>query len=359
MKNVNTRYGTLHEFQNSTNTDQRSRVQPDALINSKPQIDEKMNSFYLDLFKTKAHIGFKDWNKDMSTYLLGSRNNISIIDLKLTLINLRKTLKFLESLKTIEQDGLSVNSFSVQVLSGLNQIEGAAKLRSEAASIDYKVKKSTLPHVLFVNTSNKFSELIKQVGFETKQSFINERWVGGTLTNWKQSSESIFLYNKFGFLFDNFLKSSNIQIPIYQKLKKRYGGFDGYQSKILPKSTDMDAQHSCPRRSMSSTGIESRINTSIEYEYSRSTLPDVIVLINPEENAIAIHEAQLLKIPIIAFADSNTAITGVSQTGSHRSKNFSKRFPGINFIIPGNNKSLSFIYFCLNLISITLQKNIK
>jgi ribosomal protein S2 len=98
----------------------------------------------------------------------------------------------------------------------------------------------------------------------------------------------------------------NIQIPLYQKAKKRYEGLQ-----------------------------LSKNNKSSKY------IPDIIILTNPDQNSIVIKEAQLFKIPVIGFADSNTNTFG------------------IDYIIPGNNKSIYFMYFCLNLITITLQKTRK
>ena len=63
-------------------------------------------------------------------------------------------------------------------------------------------------------------------------------------------------------------------------------------------------------------------------------LPDVIIMINPEENEIALKEAHILKIPVIAFTNNEID---------------SKIFQYIDYPIPGNNKSSSFVYFCLNL----------
>jgi len=67
-------------------------------------------------------------------------------------------------------------------------------------------------------------------------------------------------------------------------------------------------------------------------------LPDVIFLMNPEENQNVLHEANLLKIPVIALADSQTQISG------------------IDYMIPGNIQSIEFVYWCLNFITIALQK---
>ena len=142
------------------------------------------NDIFQDLFQTKAHIGTTPWEKMMSPFLIGSRNDIFIFNLELTLVCLKQVLKVLENIR--KKNG----------------------------------------HILFVNTSSKYSELVKNTDGKLNQSYVNDRWVGGTLTNWKQVSESIFLFKKFSFQFETFMKIYNIQIPVYQKAKKRYEGLN-------------------------------------------------------------------------------------------------------------------------------------
>jgi small subunit ribosomal protein S2 len=105
--------------------------------------------FINDLIRTKAHLGCMKWSKFMSPFLFGFRNNISIFHLEETIICLKQTLKFLQSIK--KKNG----------------------------------------NILFVNTSPKYSILVKKVALLLNQSYINDRWIGGTLTNWKQLSQSI------------------------------------------------------------------------------------------------------------------------------------------------------------------------
>jgi small subunit ribosomal protein S2 len=228
-----------------------------------------------DLIKTKVHLGTMKWTKTMSPYLFGYRNKIAIFNLERIVISIKQALK---------------------VLYGIKQKKG---------------------HILFVNTSPKYKELVQITASTTNQSYINDRWVGGMLTNWKQLSQSVFLFQKFVYQFDSFLQSNNIQIPSYQKAKKRYEGLK------QPSSYN---------------------NSKMEIQLHKNTikqvvLPDIIILTNPEKNAIVIQEAQKFQIPIIAFMDSN-------------SKN-----ENIQFLIPGNNQSISFMYFCFNLFTITLKRN--
>jgi len=286
------------------------------------------NEIFQDLFQTKAHIGTTTWEKMMSPFLIGSRNDIFIFNLELTLVCLKQVLKVLENIR--KKNG----------------------------------------HILFVNTSSKYSELVKNTAGKLNQSYVNDRWVGGTLTNWKQVSESIFLFKKFSFQFETFLKIYNIQIPVYQKAKKRYEGLniarragfaDSEQIGRGEQALTEQPQRSCrlskseaarsPRidslvDSISNVSIWPKANTNQQntipqYRSNSSPayLPDIIILINPDQNEILLQEAKTYQIPVIAFADSNT-----------KNKN-------INYIIPGNTKSISFMYFCLNLFTIILQKN--
>ncbi len=243
-----------------------------------PQNSGSDPSLLKELFKTKAHIGRSTWVKMMSPFLLGSRNDIFIFELELTIMCMKQVLKVLENIR--KKNG----------------------------------------HILFVNTSSKYSELVKRTALSVNQSYVNDRWVGGSLTNWKQISKSIFLFQKFSFQFENFLKIHNIQIPIYQKAKKRYEGLIGkadiFQSKKYKKESS---------------------NQNEPALYNES-LPDLIILINPDQNPIVIQEAKIYQIPIIGFADTNT------------------QNKDIDYIIPGNIKSISFMYFCLNLFTIVLQR---
>ena len=310
------------------------------------------NEFFEEFMKAKGHLGTNSWSKNMSNFLLGSRNGISIIDLEYTLTSLRRVLKFLSNiisyrlgnfptheklsrgggttwaeleLRSAEPQAPPMRSRETPLLStqpklieepiGLSSGGGGFALPSLPCSHTSSPK--SFPHILFVNTCSKYSELVKQTALKSNQSYINERWIGGTLTNWKQISESILLYNKFHIQFDKFLKIYNIQIPMYQKAKKRYEGLN--RSKIKTESVYGNKK-------------ESQSFLSSEY------IPDIIILTNPDQNTIVIQEAQLFKIPVIAFCDTNTKTTG------------------IDYIIPGNNKSIYFMYFCLNLITITLQK---
>ena len=261
-----------------------------------------MNQILTELLQVKAHLGNKGWNKETSPFLLGFRKSPSVSRIgngkgvqgkpsfrvnQYAIFHLEKTITALQ-----------------QVLQFLNNLS--------------KEKKSC--HILIISSGGSqgsgklqfsFSQIFSQVLlFQQKEenlqkfpilSFTQEKWVGGTLTNWKQITQSISIYSQFKDKFDLFLTKHNIQFPIYQKYDKRYQG-------LHPLMT---------------------------------SLPDVVIITNPEENEIALREAHLLKIPVIGFINSETHF---------------KYIRHIDYLIPGNNQSSSFIYFCLNLFITLLMK---
>nr|UIO59431.1 ribosomal protein L2 [Chlorella desiccata (nom. nud.)] len=188
-------------------------------------------------------------------------------------------------------------------------------------------------HILIINTNQEYSHLARNLSFLTlqkkstiftgshhqvidgSQSLVNKyhhlytgnisycayKWVGGTLTNWKQISKSVLTFAKFSERCENFLIRNNIDFPRYKKIKTYFQG-------LLSKK---------------STG-----QTTLAF-YEK---PDLIFLINPNENRNVIMEATKLHIPIVAFVESNTDIKGIT------------------YPIPVNIYSISFIYFCIKKI---------
>ena len=103
------------------------------------------------LLEAGVHFGHnvRRWNPKMEQYIFGERNNIHIFDLRTTLPLINTAL---------------------------------VKLH-EVASKSGKI--------LFVGTKKQCSLIVKEIALENKQFYINKRWLGGTLTNWKTISKSI------------------------------------------------------------------------------------------------------------------------------------------------------------------------
>jgi small subunit ribosomal protein S2 len=221
----------------------------------------------------------KFWHPLMSNYILGVRNGVSII-------NTQQTKQYM--LKAFYMIALILR------------------------------KKG---HVLVINTNPEFSRICKNFSILTLQNKTNfiyknydkynhlksssisyccYKWIGGTLTNWKQVSKAIYTFAKFSERCESFLIQNNIEFPKYQKVKDCF------------------------------EGLLTNKNGKIFLTFSEK--PDLIFLMNPNENRNIINEANHLSIPIIAFAESNTNLIGIS------------------YPIPINNYSIDVIYYCLKKI---------
>lgn len=159
--------------------------------------------------------------------------------------------------------------------------------------------------LLLVNTNPEFFKICKNLSFQNKKfnssiSYCCYKWVGGLLTNWKQISKSVLTFAKFSERCDKFLIKNNLDFPRYKKVKRCF------------------------------EGLLSKKNGKIFLAFHEK--PDLIFLMNPNENRNVITEANKLHIPIIAIVESNTNLKG------------------IQFPIPANNYSANFIYYCIKKI---------
>ncbi len=111
-------------------------------------------------------------------------------------------------------------------------------------------------------------------------SFSGNRWVGGTLTNRSSISEMISRSAQISQKFQGFLKTNRIHLPRYEKMKQAYPGF----------------LHS------TRNGTQLRLRRQ----------PDLLLIMNPNENRHVIEEARTLKIPVVALVDSNTDLSNIT-----------------------------------------------
>ena len=266
---------------------------------------ESDSKFYKNFLMTKGHLGSHTWTKDMADSLAGIRHGMSFFDAEKTKIACSRVMNFLNTYQSQNSQGIQLN---------------VSEKKTESNSENLLPKQISRPKldILFVNTSEEYRHLVKKVARVSNQRYINEKWVGGTLTNWSQISQSYSLFGRFHLLFGKFLKRRKIHLPLYEKAQRIYSG-------LLPQGTTKKVK-----------SFE-KFPSSSQRMFTDG-LPDIILLINPEENQNVLHEANLLKIPVIALADSNTKVSG------------------IDYMIPGNIQSIEFLYWCLNLITITLQK---
>ena len=185
-----------------------------------------------DLLEAGVHFGHnvRRWNPKMEEYIFGVRNNIHIFDL-------RTTLPLINS-----------------ALTKLHEVS------------------SKSGKILFVGTKKQCSNIVMEIALESKQFYINKRWLGGTLTNWKTISNSI---NRL----DELETTLNDQNTIQSLSKKE----------LLDLSREKD-----------------KLLSNIGGIRNLGGKPDLLVIFDIVKDKLAVLEANKLGIPIIAIADSNS-----------------------------------------------------
>ena len=187
------------------------------------------------LLEAGVHLGHKTfrWNPKMKQYIFGKKDSIHIIDLVQTL---ELTKEALQKVHDVISNG---------------------------------------GKILFVSTKKQAAESIANLAKETSQYYVNYRWLGGMLTNWKTISNSIKKLKQL----DESLKGEN-------------RGFT--KKEILKMGVKRDK-------------LERSLGGIIEMK----NLPDLIFVIDTNYEQLAIKEATKLKIPIISILDTNSDPTNI------------------------------------------------
>mgnify|MGYP001253753571 FL=1 len=210
-----------------------------------------------ELLEAGIHFGHQlnRWNPKMEPYLFGERNGIHIIDLQQTFPLINSALKVIRDIAA-----------------------GGGR-------------------VLFVGTKRQAQKIISETAINSGQYYMNHRWLGGTLTNWKTISKSIVRLKNY----DEILNKEDSGLT-----KKELVGIQRQRNKL----------------EASLGGIK-----------DMGGLPDALFVIDTNKEHIAIKEANVLKIPVIAVIDSNSNPDGV------------------DFPIPGNDDATRAIAMYCKLIS--------
>ena len=183
------------------------------------------------LLETGVHFGHQTrrWNPKMKKYIYGERNGIHIV-------NLEQTVDIIEN---------QVYPFIVE---------------------QAKQGKS----ILFVGTKKQAQDAIKEEAERCGQYYVNSRWLGGTLTNFKTIRSRVERLNKL----------NNME---------KMGEFD-----LLPK------------KEVSQLKIErDKLETNLGGIKEMRTLPGLMFIVDPSQEDIAVMEARKLNIPIVAITDTN------------------------------------------------------
>ena len=187
------------------------------------------------LLEAGAHFGHQThrWNPKMERYIFGSRSNIHIIDLSQSIPLLHQAL---------------------------------VKVREVAASGG---------RILFVGTKRQASEPIATAARRCAQYYVNHRWLGGTLTNWRTVSGSI------------------------ARLRELEGVLETETGRTKKELLQLRREHD--KLELSLGGIK-----------DMGGIPDLMFVIDTNKEAIAIQEARKLNIPVIAILDTNCNPDGIT-----------------------------------------------
>lgn len=188
------------------------------------------------LLEAGVHFGHhtRRWNPKMAPYIYGTRNGIHVLDLRQTVPMLGGALQAVKEI-----------------------VSGGGR-------------------VLFVGTKRQASDQIAEAAKRCGQYYVNHRWLGGMLTNWRTITASIRRLREY----DELLTQDDVGLT---------------KKELLMRTRDRD-----------------KLERALGGIKEMGGLPDILVVIDTNKEAIAIQEAIKLKIPVIAVLDSNCDPKGIT-----------------------------------------------
>ena len=210
-----------------------------------------------ELIEAGVHFGHKTkrWNPRMAPFIYGTRNDIHIIDLQQTVPMLHRALSAVRA--TVAKNG----------------------------------------RILFVGTKRQASETIQESAKRCGQYYVDQRWLGGMLTNWSTIQNSIRQLRKYE-----------------EQLADTQSGLTKKETLTMSRNRD-------------------KLERSLGGIRDMGGKPDLLFIIDTNREELAVKEAQKLGIPIVAIIDTNCSVDG------------------IDFPIPGNDDATRAIKLYCKLIS--------
>ena len=209
------------------------------------------------LLEAGVHYGHQTqrWNPRMAEFIYGERNGIHIVDLTQTVPMLDAALQVVRD--TVAKGG----------------------------------------RVLFVGTKRQAQKAVAEAAEKSAQYYMNHRWLGGTLTNWKTVSQSI------------------------QRLK------------ALDETLGSGAEGLTKKERLQMEREQAKLQASLGGIREMGGLPDLLFVIDVNKEDLAIAEAKKLGIPVVAVVDTNCSPKGV------------------DYVIPGNDDAARAIALYCDLVS--------
>jgi small subunit ribosomal protein S2 len=215
------------------------------------------------LLETGVHFGHQSrkWNPKMGPYIFTKRNGIHIIDLQQTIVFLDEIYELVR--KTVANGGI----------------------------------------VLYVGTKRQAQETIAGEAGSVKMPYVNQRWLGGTLTNWKTIKQSL------------------------DRLKRMERDRDDGKFEELTKKERLLIERRIERLNLRLGGLR-----------YMNRLPDLVFVVDVRREVTAVQEANTMKIPVIALVDTNCDPDD------------------IDYLIPANDDAIRAIKLLTNVITRAVQE---
>lgn len=221
-------------------------------------ITKKEQALVKQLLEAGVHFGHqtKKWNPKMEKFIFGEKEGIYIIDLE-------KTAKLLLDACTFLSEVATAGSY-----------------------------------ILFVGTKRQSQPIIKEEAKKCDMFYVNQRWLGGTLTNFLTIRKSVK------------------KLESFEKMKEdgTYEGLSKKEKAVIDKKI-------------------AKLLKNLEGIRAMERLPGALFVVDSKKEAIAVHEANKLSIPVVALVD----------TDCDPDK--------INYVIPGNDDAMKSIAFVTSLVS--------
>jgi small subunit ribosomal protein S2 len=218
------------------------------------------------MLKAGVHFGHKKarWNPKMKPYIFAVRNNIHIIDLEKSLVYLNQAIEFMEN---IAKNG---------------------------------------GKILFVGTKPQVKQLVEKVARSIDMPFVNNRWLGGTFTNYAQ------IRKRIKYLNDQEARLTRGELEKYTK----------YEQMRFKKEID-------------------RMNEKMGGIKTMDNIPQAIFVADVKDNELAVKEAKEAKVPVVGIVDTNVDPDLVS------------------YPIPANDDALSSLRYILGIVAKAISRSKK
>jgi small subunit ribosomal protein S2 len=216
-----------------------------------------------DLIEAGVHFGHRAsrWNPKMRPYIYGKRNLIHIIDLRETVRGLLRAYRFL------------------------------AKVAASGSL------------VVFVGTKRQARETIEKEANRCRMPFVMERWLGGTLTNYRTIRDRLKRLQELeGFWLPSGENPAKIDLPAYMKTMLSQSG--KLEVNLAPATAPI---HEYSKKMVATLNRElTKIQRNLSGIRDMNRLPDAMVVVDPKREHIAVKEAQRMGVATVALIDTDS-----------------------------------------------------